>query len=815
MKTDSKRRPRFWRLFLLALALAAYASPCLAQMSDDAVIKYVQEGKSQGKSEQQIGEELLARGVSAEQVERLKSRYEDKQGSEPQVADQGVAEQRRERRQSSSDEPTAGSLDVVASEITDPTKGSESPREVFGHDIFRSQVLTFEPNENQATPEDYQLGPGDEIIIDIWGENERNLRKEISPEGSVILEQVGPLYLNGLTIKEAEMRLREAFRRIYSGVSGSNPASEIRVTLGRLRTIQVNVMGEVGTPGTYRLSSLSTVFHALYRAGGVTPVGSLRNIRVMRGGREVARVDVYSYLLEGRRSNDIRLEEGDAIMVSPYGQLVNITGNVKRPMYYEMKRGETLERLLDYAGGFTGDAYRKELRVVRGTGREYHLYNVRDKDFASWALEDGDAVTVGSVLDRFANRVEVRGSVLREGMYELSNEMRTVRALVERAEGLKEDAFTARAQLFRERDDLSLELVSLDLAGIMAGTAEDVELRRNDVLVISSVHELEDRGSLSIGGEVARPGVYPYAAHTTIEDLVVQAGGLLDGASTARVDVSRRMKDPKSLEPTGVMSKTYSFSLKDGLMVDGAADFELEPYDMVDVRRSPGYMEQRRVAVEGEAVFPGGYTLTKKNERLSDLVKRAGGLSPEAYAHGARLIRRMSGEERMVREMTMRMVWQNRSGEDSISVDRLMTGDSYSVGIELEKALAEPGSDCDIVLREGDRLVIPEHASTVSVLGDVMYANTVTYEKGEKLKYYIAQAGGYGHRAKKSKAFVVYLNGKIALFSSRKTRIEPGCQIIVPSKKERKGMNWAAIMSLATTAASVGTMAATIANLTK
>lgn len=784
-----------------------------AQLSDEAVVKYALEGRQSGKSDQQIGKELLARGVTPAQVERLKRKYEDSQGSETSVSDQSVSGQRRERGQSPSGGLAAGSLDVASTAITDPAQAVTNPREVFGRNVFRSRVLTFEPNENQATPENYRLGPGDEVIIDIWGENERSLREEISPEGNIMVSQIGPVYLTGLTIQEADARLRRAFGQIYAGVSGESPASEVRVTLGRLRTIQVNVMGEVATPGTYRLSSFSTVFHALYRAGGVTPVGGLRDIRVMRGGRETARVDVYAYLLEGRQSDDVRLEEGDVIVVGPYEQLVDISGNVKRPMWYEMKRGETLERLLAYAGGFTGDAYGKELRVVRETGREYQLYNIKEADFGNWMLEDGDAVTVGSVLDRFANRVEVRGKVFREGMYELSEDMHTVRALVERAEGLEEDAFTARALLFRESEDLSLVLIPIDLAGIMAGTASDVELRRNDVLVISGIHELEDRGVLTIGGEVARPGVYPYAEHTTIEDLVVQAGGLLDGASTVKVDVSRRLKDPKSLEPANELSRIYTFSLKEGLAVDGADDFELEPYDIVEVRRSPGYQPQRQVVLDGEVVFTGNYTLIRKNERLSDLVKRAGGITDDAYVRGGRLIRRMNEEERAVRDAALRAAQQNR-GADSVSLEKLMADDYYAVGIELDKALSNPGSDYDVVLREGDRLVVPEYVSTVKINGDVMYPNTTVYLKDKRVKYYIAQAGGYGARAKRNKAYIVYMNGRVARVKGR-AKVEPGCEIIVPSKRDRKRMGIAEILGLTTSAASIGTMAASIANMTK
>ena len=802
------------RLFLaLAAVLVAGCPAARAQMSDEAVAKYVLEGRGTGKSDQQIGKELLSRGVTAAQVERLKRKYEESQGSETSVSDQSVSGQRRERGQSPSGELTAGSLDVASTAITDPLQSVANPRAVFGRNVFRSRSLTFEPNENQATPENYKLGPGDEVIIDIWGENERSLREEISPEGNIMVSQIGPVYLTGLTIQEADARLRRAFGQIYAGVSGDSPASEVRVTLGRLRTIQVNVMGEVATPGTYRLSSFSTVFHALYRAGGVSAVGGLRAIRVLRGGREAARVDVYAYLLDGRQSDDVRLEEGDVIVVEPYEQLVDISGNVKRPMWYEMKRGETLERLLAYAGGFTGDAYGKELRVVRETGREYRLYNVREADFSGWTLEDGDAVTVGSVLDRFANRVEVRGKVFREGMYELGAEMHTVRALIERAEGLEEDAFTARALLFRESEDLSLVLMPIDLAGIMSGTASDVELRRNDVLVISGIHELEDRGVLTIGGEVARPGVYPYAEHTTVEDLIVQAGGLLDGASTVKVDVSRRLKDPKSLKPTDRLGRIYTFSLKEGLAIDGAADFELEPYDIVEVRRSPGYRPQRQVVLDGEVVFTGNYTLIRKNERLSDLVKRAGGITDDAYVRGGRLIRRMNEEERAVRDAALRAAQQNR-GADSVSLEKLMADDYYAVGIELDKALSNPGSDYDVVLREGDRLVVPEYVSTVKINGDVMYPNTTVYLKDKRVKYYIAQAGGYGARAKRNKAYIVYMNGRVARVKGN-AKVEPGCEIIVPSKRDRKRMGIAEILGLTTSAASIGTMAASIANMTK
>lgn len=797
------------RLFLLVFLLAAPFGTAYCQMSDEAVVKYALEGRQSGKSDQQIGKELLARGVTPEQVERLKQKYEDSRTSSETVAsDQVISGQRRERPRSSSD-----TLAVEIPPVPDPAERGADSRAVFGRNVFRSRALTFEPNENQATPENYRLGPGDEVIIDIWGENERSLREEISPEGNIMVEQVGPVYLNGLTIKEANAKLRGVFGQIYAGVSGDSPASEVRVTQGRLRTIQVNVMGEVEMPGTYRLSSFATVFHALYQAGGVTDIGTLRNIRVLRSGREVASVDIYKYLFHGDSKDDIRLEEGDIVLVPSYDLLVEVTGCVKRPMRYEMEAGEPLSQLLAYAGGFTGDAYGREVRVVRTMGREHELFNVDSVGYGTFALMDGDSVAVGRVLDRYANRIEVQGAVYRPGMYELGEGTHTVRELIGRAEGLREDAFRGRALLFRERDDLTPEIVAVDLEGVLSGRLTDISLWRNDVLVVSSVHDLEDRGGFTIGGEVARPGVYPYAAHTTVEDLIVQAGGLLDGASTVKVEVSRRLKDPKSTTPSNGVGKVYAFSLKEGLVVDGEAGFELAPFDVVEVRRSPGYQPQRQVVLDGEVVFTGNYTLIRKNERLSDLVKRAGGITDDAYVRGGRLIRRMNEEERAVRDAALRAAQQNR-GADSVSLEKLMADDYYAVGIELDKALSNPGSDYDVVLREGDRLVVPEYVSTVKINGDVMYPNTTVYLKDKRVKYYIAQAGGYGARAKRNKAYIVYMNGRVARVKGR-AKVEPGCEIIVPSKRDRKRMGIAEILGLTTSAASIGTMAASIANMTK
>ncbi|MDE6506879.1 MAG: SLBB domain-containing protein [Alistipes sp.] len=843
------------RFLIVFAALIALCGPVQAQMTDEQVIEYVQQGVSSGKNQQQLGRELLLRGATQQQLLRLKSQYEQGQLDVSAAGAQGAQTTNSRSLYSTStrSDVLRGVADdegvAVTGRATDaqtpaggmamqgqmPMTGMVDPtmmnaqyaqmnpgfvgevrdtvgrRRVFGRSVFTGKTLTFEPNGNLATPQDYRLGPGDEVIIEVWGANEDTLNAVISPEGSIMVAEIGPVYLNGLTVAEAQRRIRSTFARKYAGVSGEEPASDVRVTLGQIRTILVNIMGEVEVPGTYRLTSFSSLFHALYRAGGVTDIGTLRNIEVLRGGRRHAEVDLYDFLFSGATDKDIRLEEGDIVLVHPFRKMVEVKGSFKRPMFYEMKDGETMRQLLDYAGGFAGDAYDKEVRVIRRSGREHQFYSVPTAKFDAFELEDGDLIEADPVLDRFANRVEIRGAVYRPGMYELGDEMNTVGQLIARAEGLKDDAFLARALLYRECDDLLLRMVSVDLAGIIRGTSSDVALQRNDVLVIPSRHDLTELGDFTISGQVAKPGTYPYVENMTLEDLILQAGGLLDGASVVRVEVARRLKDPKSTTADNQLGKVYTFSLKDGFVVDGEPRFELEPYDVVAVRKSPGYQEQRMVSVSGEVVFSGDYALLHKNERISDLVKRAGGVTPDAYVRGGRLIRRMNKEEKAVLEDVIRMA-QLDGGADSLSVEKLRENETYTVGIELEKALANPGSDYDMVLREGDELFVPEYVSTVRIMGEVMRPNTVLYSQGKKYKDYIDQAGGYANRAKRCRTYIIYMNGTI---SRKKNRIEPGCEIIVPRKRERAGLGVTQIMGLATSAASLGTMAATIANLAK
>ena len=632
---------------IVAIALSLVSVPAGAQMSDDAVISYVKSGMASGRSQTDMAKELAARGVTKAQAERIKAKYEQEQASQNEASRVAGVQEYQRRVNDGALESTAGDIDAVSTEL-----GENGSKRVYGRDIFTSRNLTFAPSSNLPTPSNYVLGPGDEVIIEIWGTNEATIRRTISQEGTINIPNIGLVNLNGMTIRKADAYMKKKLGQIYS-VDGDNAKSEIKLSLGNIRTIQVNMMGEVANPGTYYLSSLSNLYHALHRAGGVSRLGSLRDIQLIRKGKVIANVDIYDFIREGRMEGDLILEEGDIINVPPYDIIVDIAGNVRRPMSYELKDGETVADLLDYAAGFTGDAYTKNIRMIRRNGSEYQIYTINEPDYAGFELMEGDALTVGAMLDRFENRIEVKGAVYRPGTYELGDEIGTVKELVEKAEGLKGDAFTNRALITREREDLTLEILQVDLGAVMAGMAPDVALMKNDILYIPSIHDLKDLGNVTVAGEVARPGTFVYADNMTLEDAIMMAGGLLESASTVKIDVSRRIKNPTSDTPSETIGELFTFSFKDGYVLDGETGFVLQPYDHVMVRRSPGYETQRTVRVTGEVVFPGVYTMTRKEERLSDLVEKSGGLTQWAYVKGARLQRRIIGEPRSSLSMLM------------------------------------------------------------------------------------------------------------------------------------------------------------------
>ena len=807
-------------MFFIALA-CPHASGQSA-MTDEQVRDYAITLNSRGLSRQQIYMELQKQGVSTAQLQRIYNKYRtqiETGGSSGSGKTATVTSRMRSANGETREELQTDMGRIIypqsqlAAEDSAVSVGQETPeavkpRRIFGHDVFNNKNLTFQSSMNLATPQNYVLGPGDEVNIDIWGASQETVTQIVSPDGAITIDGVGVIQLGGLSVSQAKAKLKREIGPRFQG-------SKIELTLGQTRTITVSVMGEVKVPGTYTLSAFSTVFNALYMAGGPNDIGTLRKIKVYRRGRLLSNVDVYDFLLNGKLNGDVRLQDNDIITVSPYETLVSISGRVKRPMFYEMKKGESAATLLSYAGGFTGDAHTRAIRVFRKTEPQLSVFSVGEFDYSSFRLMDEDSVSVDAVLDRYQNMVEVRGAVFRPGMYQVGGDITTVKALIQAAAGLKEDAISSHAVLHRRKADRTLEAISVDIRGIQDGSVADVPLRNEDVLYVASREERNSMKTVTIHGEVATPGVFHYAENETVEDLILQAGGPTEAASLTKIDVSRRIADPSAEVGTDSITQVYSFDLNPDFTLDRQTNFILQPFDEVYVRRSPAYNIQQNVTVEGEVQFEGSYALTNKTQRLSEIIRRAGGLTKQAYVEGTKLLRQMTDEERAVMEVVLRTATRNSgNGKDSIDVKKLMLNSSYPVGIELAKALQHPGTDDDPILREGDRIVVPRQTSTVTVNGEVLYPNTVRFKEGKNAKYYIEQAGGYTSSAKKSKAIIIYMNGMVAKANS-KNKPAPGCQIVVPSKKQRNALGLQQWLSIGTSAASVGTMAASIANLLK
>ena len=812
--------------FLLATALCLATTLSIhAQMSDQQIIQFIAREQKAGTSQSQIVTKLMQKGVKIEQIRRLRNQYSKQitKSGLSSKADAAVSEAESRMRQTEDQKQdvttakagtaseTKNEADVEYAEVKGDIKQAESSvsdiKNVFGRNIFNNRLLTFEPNMNIATPQNYVLGPGDQLIIDIYGASQKSQQLQVSPEGKVTIPGYGPVKVSGMTVAAAQSHIRSTLGSRYS-------SSQLSLSVGQTRSMTINVMGEVKVPGTYTLSAFSTVFHALYMAGGINDIGTLRNIKVFRNGRQITVVDVYEYILNGRLAGNIRLMENDVIVVGPYECLVGITGNVKRPMFYEMRPTESVGTILKYAGGFTGDAYKKAVRLMRKTGDRFTVHNVEEFDMSTFKLNDGDAITVDGILNRYENMVEIKGAVFRPGKFQLGKNVTSVRSLIEAADGVTEDAFTAHAILHRLRLNRTLEVIAVDVAGILSGTVADIPLKSEDVLFIPTESDRLNERTLTIEGEVISPGTFEFAENTTIEDLILQAGGLTDVASTAKVDVSRRIIDPKAQEGSSEISKTFSFELKNGFVIDGQPGFVLEPYDIVQVRRSPTYIEPRNIFIEGEVQFGGAVTLSTKKQRLSDAIKAAGGFTDEAYVKGARLVRTVTEDERNRATDLMRQIRNSGDQKDSIQTSQLNLFKTYTVGINLDKAIENPGGDYDLVLRDGDRIIVPEYNGTVKISGNVQFPNTVAYNEKKGYKWYINKAGGFGNRAKKSKTFIIYQNGTMAQVG-RGTKVEPGCEIVVPTKAKKDMTAVTQWLSIGSSVTGLAAMIATIANMVK
>ena len=860
-------------VYILMLVMCPMVMSAQSSMTDNQVAEMIQKEMEKGTSQQQIVVKLMQSGVDINQIRRVKKKYQRQMtqsglgmanadnsddrmrtnnGKTRNETRQKTTKLNEERAANSSqrlqgittwqkeyDEDDQDFMQMQAELGTMTRQDSiewlnqlleqqeKVKKKVFGRDIFNNKDLTFEPSMNIATPQSYVLGPGDAVSVDVYGASQKTFNCTVSPDGQIVIEGFGPINVGGLSISQAKARIRNTLGSRYR-------SSRINLSLGQTRTITINVMGEVKAPGTYTLSAFATVFHALYMAGGTNDLGTLRNIHIYRNNRLISVCDIYDYILNGKMTGNVRLHDGDVISVGTYDCLVNITGKVKRPMYYEMKKNESLQTLLKYAGGFAGDAYKKSVRVNRKTGREYAVFNVDEFDMSSFRIADGDSVSVDSILPRYENTVEIKGAVFRPGMYQMGEGINSVRTLIQHAEGLTEEAFTAHAVMHRMKEDRTLKVISVDVAGIMDGRVADIPLQENDVLFIPSKQEALTERTITIQGEVQYPGIYKYADNETLEDFVLQAGGLLETASTVKVDVARRVSNPKALTTDSVIAKTYSFALKDGFVVDGQPGFTLMPYDEVFVRKSPAYSKQQTVTIDGEVMFAGTYALNKRNMRLTDLLEAAGGVTDLAYVKGARLERRPNEAEKARMEAAFQMqqeqlqqqllelaasssngnsVQQAAQQSNSTQLKKFQVPNTFPVGIELDRAMANPNSDANIVLREGDRLILPQYNATVKVNGAVMFPNTVAYEKGKSGKYYINAAGGFAQNARKSNTYVIYMNGMVGKLSQG-AKIQPGCEIVVPSRINRK-MTVAETMSMGTGIASIAAMIATIANMSK
>ena len=826
-----KRNCQIRLLSLLVFVIAALFSleKAYAQMSDEAVVSYVKSSVKSGMSQQQIASQLLSKGVTKEQLKRIREQYKDTnlQSKEDvqQVKDvrRTVADDSKLYVETMKDQKTrvpkavAKDSKLYDESIEDEESieddeqlgdGDESfpykENEIFGRKIFKGANVTFEPSLNMATPADYRLGPGDEVVIDVYGASESHIAQKISPEGYINIPSVGPVNLNGLTLKAAKERIYAKLSKIYSGMQSSNldVSTDVKVTIGEIRTIQVNILGEISKPGTYALSSFSTVFHALYKANGVNKIGSLRNIQVIRGDKVAATVDVYEYLMKGKSSDDIRLQEGDLIIVRPFKTIVKITGKVKRPMCYELKEGETLADLINYAGGFNGDAYYGELTIDRSIGVEKRVFTIPQEQFATFAMMDADKVDVGSSVQLYANKIEIKGALYRPGVFELTDKTSTVKGLIEMAGGLMDDAFLNRAVLHRRYPDKRMKVIPIDIKGLLAGTAQNIKLQKNDILYIPSIYDLKEEETITVSGEVYAPGDYPYAENTTLEDIIIQAGGLKISASTVRVDVNRALNDPTAKSKKREISETFSFGIKDGFVVDGEPGFILKPYDQVIVRPSPGYTPTMNVTVLGEVQFAGTFALSLRNERLSDIISKAGGITEFAYLKAATLTRKATKTELEMQQRVNEMIeHKNLISKDTLLVKQDTIKDYYTIAIDLEKALSNPHSDADLVLREGDLINVPQ------------YINVVTYNPKGDLSYYLSCAGGLAERSKRSNIYVIYPNGMIKRVggSAAASEIEPGSEIVVPRKAEGKWTT-ATTLSALSTFSSIMLVVATLIN---
>ncbi len=824
--------------FMVMLFITSVITPVIAQvkpqdlsnirvdeLSDDQVRSFTRQLEATGLGDAQLEQVAQARGMKRDEIVKLRERA-NKLKEQDQKKD-NTTDPNRDPKIGRQVNSQAGSDPVDRTPETEAEKALDELRtKIFGATLFKNSNLTFEPNLNLATPQNYVIGTGDEILIDITGNSEASYNLKVSPEGNINVEYIGVIPVNGLTVEAATGRIRSRMSAVYSGLKSGN--TRLNVAIGNIRSIKVILTGEVQKPGTYTLPSLATVFNALYSSGGPTENGSFRSIEIIRGGRIVSVLDIYDFLLEGEMKSNIGLRDQDIIRIPVYRSRMEIVGEVKRPGIFEMLPGENFTDLLRFAGNFTEEAYKTRVKVFKTTDTERKIADINLNEFASYVPASGDKYFVDRVLERFANRVSIEGAVFRPGQYELTEGL-TLRKLIEKSEGLREDAFRQRGYIIRLGPDNQTQSISFDVAAILNGSIADIPLIREDIISISSIFDLREEYNVSITGEIRQPGTFAFADNMTLEELIILAGGFTQGASSERIEISRRVKNSNLTSASAVTAQVFQVNVTKELDFS-SPKFKLQPFDIVTVRGSIGYEVQRQVSVEGEVLYPGTYTITNKDERVSDLVKRAGGLTALAYPKGASLKREGPRLQKGKNAIDLEEEEQNKlaklqrlqeTEKDSLDIEQQQDIlKNVYVGIELDKILIEPGKQSDLTLEEGDVLRVPKQLQTVKINGEVLYPVTTIYNLNKGFKYYISQGGGFSNKSRKRRSYVIYANGAVKstskiLFFNSYPRIEPGAELFVPKKDDSQKLSSQELLGLTTGIASLGAIILGIMNLSK
>jgi len=803
----------FLLIFITTLSFAqSGANIKVDELSDAQILQIVKQAEAMGyTSEAQLEQAAAAKGIKKEEMVKFKARVEKlkKQGAGSQTADKPSSGAGREY----SETTDGGAINNEKKE-----DDGEIQSKIFGSDLFRNGNITFEPNLRIATPKSYIIGPDDRLIIDLTGDNERSYNLQVSPEGVINLEYVGRIAVGGLSIEQAASKIKATMARTYPALKTGR--TSVAINLGNIRSIQVTVTGQVVKAGTYTLPSLANVYRALYVSGGPSHNGSFRNIQVIRNNKIVANVDVYDFLLRGIQQGNIRLQDQDVINIPAYDKRVEILGEVKDAAIFEVKNNETLQDVINFAKGFTADAYTAKIKSFQNTNRERRISDILESQYSIYQPKNGDKFVVEAILERFENRVEIIGAVFRPGVYSLDSGL-TLAGLIKKADGVTEDAFLNRGYINRLNPDKTQYFISFDVAKILSGAEKDIPLAREDKVTVSSIFDLREEYTVTVQGEVRAPGTFEYSENLKLEDIIQMAGGLKEGATPNRIEVSRRIKNT---DPNSTSSKTadlFVVSIDENLRVLGNK-FEIKPFDIISVRNSEGYAVQKQVKIEGEVLYPGMYTITSKDYRISDLIKRAGGLTTFAYAEGASLKRpgaekinpadknaiNNKDEEKRKFANLERLQEKDAKNADTIKKIKEELVQSDLVGINLEKILKKPLSRQDLILEEGDVVRVPKQLQTVKVTGEVLNPNSIVYVPGRSFKQYINGAGGFTNSALKKSAYIKYANGsaeaaKKFLFFNNYPKVRPGAEIFVPVKAEREKMSAQAWVGIGTGVASL------------